>query len=72
MGEIHCICYLVLCRTHRIGLPAEKIRVLDSFGSALQAAFMIAPEAKLFEKNNLEIDFVLAAGESVTVTVLLS
>jgi ABC-type nitrate/sulfonate/bicarbonate transport system substrate-binding protein len=52
--------------------PAEKIRVLDSSGSALQAPFMIAREAKLLEKNNLDVEFVLVAGGSIIVPALLS
>jgi NitT/TauT family transport system substrate-binding protein len=51
---------------------AEKIRVLDSSGSALQAPFMIAREAKLLEKNGLDIEFVLVAGGSIIVPILLS
>ena len=53
-------------------LAAERIRVLDSSGSALQAPFMIAREAKLLEKNNLDVEFVLVAGGSIIVPVLLS
>jgi ABC-type nitrate/sulfonate/bicarbonate transport system substrate-binding protein len=53
-------------------LAAEKIRVLDSSGSALQAPFMIAREARLLEKNNLEVEFVLVAGGSIIVPILLS
>jgi NitT/TauT family transport system substrate-binding protein len=53
-------------------LPAEKIRVLDSSGSVLQAPFMIAREARLLEKNDLDVEFVLVAGGSIMVPVLLS
>ena len=69
VGLLAILCVSALAAS---AFSAEKIRVLDSSASALQAPFMIAREARLLEKNNLDVEFVLVAGGSIIVPVLLS